>query len=314
VRERPPADASPSGAQWVVRHGDEQLVVVEVGGGIRRYTAGGVEILAGYGGDEVATSGRGQQLMPWPNRLRDGKYTFAGAEHQLALTEPTRHNATHGLVRWALWSLLEHTADSVAVGYRLHPQQGWDWRLDLVTRYRLSDDGLTVTATARNVGRERAPFGYGAHPYLSIGQTPVAQVLLTVPAERFLEVDPERQLPVAVHPVEGSDVDFRSARPVGPGALDTAFTGLSRDGAGRWAVTLDGLDTGPVTLWGDETYRWAQVFTGRAHPDTEGSTGIAVEPMTCPPDALNSTDDLLVLEPGQEMAGTWGISHGGTRR
>jgi len=301
-----PPDATPSGAQWAVRHGAEELVVVEVGGGIRRYAAGGVDILAGYRADEVAASGRGQQLIPWPNRLRDGRYTFAGSARQLALTEPARHNATHGLVRWALWTL--------TVGYRLHPQQGWDWRLDLTTRYRLSDEGLAVTATARNVGREPAPFGYGAHPYLSIGQTPVASVLLTVPAERFLEVDPERQLPVAVRPVGGSGVDFRAGRPVGPADLDTPFTGLARDASGRWTVTLGGLDTGRLSVWGDETFRWAQVFTGRAHPGTEGSTGIAVEPMTCPPDAFNGAGDLLVIGRGQEVSGTWGISREDTRR
>ncbi len=297
----------PSGAQWTVRRGGDELVVVEVGGGIRSWTRGGVDIVAGYPADAMAVAGRGQQLIPWPNRLRDGRYAFGGTDRQLALTEPALHNASHGLVRWATWDLLDQTSSSVTVGHRLHPQPGWAWVLDLTTVYALGDDGLTVTTTAHNVGDTDAPYGYGAHPYVSIEGTSVQDVTLHVPADTYLEVDPDRLLPVATHPVAGSPVDFRTPRPIGDLALDTAFTGLTRDGDGRWAVTVGGLAHGPVTLWGDEAYAWTQVFTGRAHPHTEGSTGIAVEPMTCPPDALNSGTDLAVLRPEQTHTGSWGI-------
>ena len=297
----------PTGAQWTIRRGGDELVVVEFGGGIRGYTRGGVDVVAGYGPDEMSVAGRGQQLIPWPNRLRDGKYTHAGTERQLALTEPAKHNASHGLVRWTTWDLLDQTSTSITVGQRLHPQPGWAWVLELTTIYALADDGLTVTTTALNVGEGDAPYGYGAHPYLSIADTPVAEVVLEIPAATYLETDPERQLPVATHPVEGSAYDFRTSRPIGDLALDTAFTDLARGGDGRWAVTLSGLATGAVSLWGDEAYAWTQVFTGRAYPHTEGTTGIAVEPMTCPPDAFNSGTDLVVLRPEQSHTGSWGI-------
>jgi len=297
----------PTGAQWTVRRGTDELVVVEFGGGIRSYTRGGVDLVAGFGPDEMSVAGRGQQLIPWPNRLRDGRYAFAGTERQLALTEPAKHNASHGLVRWATWDLLDQTSSSITVGHRLHPQPGWSWVLELTTIYALGDDGLTVTTTAVNVSGEDAPFGYGAHPYLSIADTPVAEVELEVPADTYLETDRERQLPVATHPVEGSAYDFRSSRPIGDLALDTAFTGLTRGSDGRWTVTLRGLATGDVSLWGDEAYAWTQVFTGRALPHTEGTTGIAVEPMTCPPDAFNSGTDLVLLRAEQTHTGSWGI-------
>ncbi len=297
----------PTGAQWTVRRGGDELVVVEVGGGIRSYTRGGVDVVAGFGPDEMSVAGRGQQLVPWPNRLRDGRYAFGGTERQLALTEPAKHNASHGLVRWATWDLLDQTSTSITVGHRLHPQPGWAWALELTTIYALADDGLTVTTTALNVGEGDAPFGYGAHPYLSIADTPVAEVSIQVPAATYLETDPDRQLPVATHPVEGSAYDFRSGRPIGDLALDTAFTDLDRGADGRWTVTLSGLASGAVSLWGDEAYGWTQVYTGRAHPDTEGTTGIAVEPMTCPPDAFNSGTDLVVLRPEQSHTGSWGI-------
>ncbi len=297
----------PTGAQWTVRRGTDELVVVEFGGGIRTYTRGGVDVVAGFGADEMSVAGRGQQLIPWPNRLRDGKYAFAGTERQLALTEPAKHNASHGLVRWATWDLLDQTSSSITVGHRLHPQPGWSWVLELTTIYALGDDGLTVTTTAVNVSSEDAPFGYGAHPYLSIADTPVAEVELEVPADTYLETDPERQLPVSTHPVEGSAYDFRTSRPIGDLALDTPFTDLGRGPDGRWSVTLRGLATGEVSLWGDEAYAWTQIFTGRAFPHTEGTTGIAVEPMTCPPDAFNSGTDLVVLRPEQAHTGSWGI-------
>ena len=297
----------PTGAQWTIRRGGDELVVVEFGGGIRGYTRAGVDVVAGYGPDEMSVAGRGQQLIPWPNRLRDGKYTHAGTERQLALTEPAKHNASHGLVRWTTWDLLDQTSTSITVGQRLHPQPGWAWVLELTTIYALADDGLTVTTTALNVGEGDAPYGYGAHPYLSIADTPVAEVALEIPAATYLETDPERQLPVGTHPVEGSAYDFRTSRPIGDLALDTAFTDLARGADGRWAVTLSGLATGAVSLWGDEAYAWTQVFAGRAHPHTEGTTGIAVEPMTCPPDAFNSGTDLVVLRPEQSHTGSWGI-------
>jgi len=297
----------PSGAQWGLRRGDDELVVVEVGGGIRSYTRHGVDVVAGYPVDAMAVAGRGQQLVPWPNRMRDGRYAFDGDERQLALTEPARHNASHGLVRWAPWTVAEHTDDSVTLSHRLHPQPGWSWILDLTTRYALTGDGLTVTATAHNVGDDHAPYGYGAHPYVSIGEVPVAGILLSVPAGRYLEVEPERLLPVATHPVAGTAYDFRDARPVGDTELDTAFTELQRGPDGRWEVRLSGLADGGVTVWGDGAYPWLQVFTGRASPQTEGTNGIAVEPMTCPPDAFSSGADLLVIEPGQSHTGTWGI-------
>lgn len=301
------APGRPTGQQWTVRRGDDELTVVQVGGGLRTWTRGGVDVVAGYPADAMAVAGRGQLLIPWPNRLRDGRYAFGGKEQQLPLSEPAKHNASHGLVRWASWDLLDQTSSSVTVGYRLHPQPGWSWLLDLTTVYALGDEGLTVTTTAHNVGDGDAPYGYGAHPYLSIVGTPVAEVVLHVPASDALEVDPDRLLPVGTHPVDGTAYDFREARPIGDLALDTAYTGLTRGADGRWAVTVSGLETGSVSLWGDEAYAWAQVFTGRAHPETEGTTGIAVEPMTCPPDAFNSGTDLVVLRPEQSHTGSWGI-------
>ena len=301
--------ACPTGVQWTLRRGDDELTVTEVGGGLRVWTRGGVDVVAGFAADAQVIAGRGQQLIPWPNRIEDGRYAFDGADLLLALTEPTLHNASHGLVRWVPWRLTERTGDSLTVALRLHPQPGWSWVLDLETRYALTDSGLVVTTSAINRSTTRAPFGYGAHPYLALADTPLDAVSLTIPGSTYLEVDRDRLLPVGTHPVEGTAYDFRQGRVIGGTALDTAYTDLVRDG-GRWEVAISGVPHGRLALWGDATYPWLQVFTGRATSATEGTTGLAVEPMTCPPGAFRSGDDLLVLGPGERHTGTWGITVG----
>ena len=301
---------SPSGEQWTLRRGRQEATVVEVGGGLRTYRVDETDIVAGYGDDEVCRAGRGQVLMPWPNRIRDGKYSFEGAELQLGLTEAVLRNANHGLVRWATWQLHWHSDDwsALTVRTRLHPQPGWNGILDLSVNYVLDPDGLSVSAHATNVGDTTAPFGFGAHPYVALGETPLAQVRLTIPAEREVLVD-DQLIPTGTAPVR-DELDFRSTRALGATALDTAFTDLTRsEASGAWEVVVGGLATGDVTVWGDESLDWVQVFTAKGRDSgVDGVRGIAVEPMSCPANAFNSGDGLHVLEPGQSWSGEWGIA------
>ncbi|HWC22292.1 MAG TPA: aldose 1-epimerase family protein [Flexivirga sp.] len=301
----------PSGEQWEITHGDQRLTVVSVGGGIRSYDAGGRPALFGYPTDAKADAGRGQLLMPWPNRIADGKYTFDGASQQLPLTEPARLNASHGLVRWEQWSLVERTDSTVTVGLRLMPSPGWGAILDLRVRYELDDDGLTVTPSATNVGSTRAPFGFGAHPYLTTGEDSVDELTLTLPAADYLTVD-DRLLPTGTKPVDDTDYDFRSARQIGGAVLDTAFTGLSADEDGRWRITLSNGDRS-TTLWAEaEHFGYTQVFTGDSLPvERARRTGVAVEPMSCPAGAFATGEALVVLEPGDTWSGRWGVTHRG---
>jgi len=229
-----------------------------------------------------------------------------------SLAEPDRGHAIHGLVRWAIWSVLEQAEDAVTLVCRLRPQQGWEWSLDLSVTYALTASGLIVTPCARNAGTAAAPFGFGAHPYLSVGEDRVDEVEVAIPAASLLEVD-DRLLPVGLAAVDDTDHDFREPRLLGELTLDTAYTDVVADADGCWRVTLAHPHTGRVvTLWADATaYPWLQVFTGDSLPlPARRASGIAVEPMTCPPDAFNTGDDLLVLAPGQEFAAPWGITPG----
>jgi aldose 1-epimerase len=281
---------------------------VEVGGGLREYTVDGRPVLDGYAEDEMASAGRGQVLLPWPNRVDGGAWRWEGKDQQLALTEVKKHNASHGLVRWVGWEL-ERVSDAEAVArHVLHPQTGYPFRLAAELRYRLTDDGLRVEATVENRTEVPVPLGLGFHPYLA-ANGPVDDCRLTVPASTRIEVD-DRGIPVARHPVDctvdGTDYDYRAGRAIGEQVLDTPYTDVDRvDGEVR--VVLEGAEA-RTTLWMDETFGYVQVFTGDTVPQPERRRrGLAVEPMTCPANALVTGEGLTVLDPGGVPQGTWGI-------
>jgi aldose 1-epimerase len=296
----------PSGQQIEIRAGTQRVVVVEVGAGLRSYTAGGRDVVDGYREDELASAGRGQVLIPWPNRLEDGAYKFLGRRHQLPLNEPGAGNAIHGLVRWAAWSVGVREEHRVVMEHTLHPQPGYPFSLALSVEYALSEAGLRVSASATNIGGEACPYGSGAHPYLTVGTETVDSVILHAPGRTMLQAD-ARGIPVGAAPVEATDYDFRRRRPIGATKLDNAYTDLERDGDGRARVELRHPDGGTsVSLWLDEGYRYLELFTGDSQPSVSRRS-LAVEPMTCPPNAFRSGEGVLVLEPGQSTRTEWGI-------
>jgi len=308
----PPATASPTGQQWVIGHGRQQVVVTEVGATLRSYAVGDLEVVEGFGPEEWSHDGRGQVLAPWPNRLGDGRYEFSGRHAQAPLNEPTRGNAIHGLVRWLPWRLEAQAQNVVLLHCPVYPTPAYPFRLDLRIEYRLGRHALAVTTTASNPGDVALPFGLGFHPYLTVGGGRIDAAVLTLPAERRLVLD-DRGLPTGEdRPVEGTECDFRAGRAVGPTRLDTAFTGLARDADGLTWVSLAEQSGGrSVSLWADDRFGYLMVYSGDTVADPERRrTAVALEPMTCPPDALRSGRQLIVLEPGQEWQGSWGIHPG----
>ncbi len=295
---------SPTGAQYEIASGPHTAVITEVGATLRSYAVHGRDVVHGFGVDEVVKGGRGQNLLPWPNRIRDGRYRFDGVDQQLSLSEPGRHNASHGLARHVPWVLLDHGADAVTQRVRVYPQPGWPGILEAEITHRVSEQGLDVRVSAENLGQADLPFGYAAHPYLSVGEGVVDEVTVTIPAASYVEVD-DRLLPVAVSPVDGTPQDLRTPTRLGDLNLDTAYTDLVRGDDGRWRIRLE-LGERHAELWADETMGWAQVFTGGPYRDWS----IAVEPMTCGADAFNDGPThaaLIRLAPGETFVGHWGI-------
>jgi aldose 1-epimerase len=286
--------------------GEQRIGVVPLGGGLRSYDVAGRALLDGFPAGERPTSGRGQVLAPWPNRIEDGSYEFDGKRMQLPLTEPEHGNAIHGLVRRATWNVVERAAERALLDYVLEPQPGYPFTLALSIEYALSEAGLEVTTTARNIGTDACPYGSGQHPYLTLGTTTVDGLRLQVPAQEVVFSD-ERGLPKRSTSVDATEYDFRTGRTIGETVLDNAYTELERGADGRARVLLDDPDDGSgVTLWVDGGYPWLMVFTGDPLPDV-ARRAVAVEPMTCPPNAFRTGESLLRLEPGESTASTWGI-------
>ncbi|MBX9421392.1 gluconokinase, GntK/IdnK-type [Streptomyces lateritius] len=305
----PRASPGPTGASWRLVHGAQSAVVVQLGGALSAYAVDGRPLLDGSSPGSAVTGGRGQLLVPWPNRVRDGRYDFGGRSLQLPLTEVEKSTAIHGLLRWTLWEPLARADDAVTLGTTLCPQPGYPFLLDVRVAYRLGPEGLGVAVHTTCTGTEPAPYGVGQHPYLTVGTDLVDSAVLTVPARYVLRTD-ERGLPTGRRPVDGGPYDFRAARPIGDRRLDTAFTGLDRGPDGRAVVRLahpSGLRG--VDLWLGEGTRCVQVYTGDTLAEPERRRrGVAVEPMSCPPDAFRSGTDLVVLEPGETHVLRWGLS------
>jgi aldose 1-epimerase len=287
--------------EWSIELGAHAAVIDETGGGLRSYHVDGEPVVDGYAAGERPPGGAGQVLAPWPNRIRDGRYDFAGRTHELTLTEPEHSNAIHGLVRRLPWQAARRGTSAITVECTISNEPGYPFGLRLVTTWSLTDDGLRVEHEADGLGPGPAPFGLGVHPYLLVPDVPADELDLTVPAAEVVSND-ERGLPTELTPVAQSQLDFRSPRRIGGTVIDNAFTGIGPERT----VRLAGAHSS-VELWLDESFRWVQVFTADTLPEPRRRRSVAVEPMTCPADAFNSGTDLITLEPGQTWRGSWGI-------
>jgi aldose 1-epimerase len=299
--------AAKSGTQWSIEADGHRATVVEVGGVLRHYSVGDTEVLDGFSAEEISPASAGQILAPWPNRIRDGHYEFGGEKYQLPLTEPARHNAIHGLVNWSRWSAVEQSADAVTLEVEVPAQIGYPWWLRLRTRWSVSAAGLRCDQEVVNNSGTTAPWGYSVHPYLQLPGVPVDETLLHVPGQTRIVAD-ARLLPIGAVKVAGTDYDYTEPRRIGIQILDTTFGDITYDADGITEVTIaDPGSDAKVTVWADDKFKYWQVFSGDTLHDERFRRSVAIEPMTCPPDAFRTGRDLIVLEPGETWTGSWGI-------
>jgi aldose 1-epimerase len=297
----------PSGSQFEIATGDQQATICEVGGAVRAYSVAGYPVLDPFPVEAMCDGAHGTPLVPWPNRLADGRYSWDGNGYQVALTEPAKQNAIHGFLRWAPWVARAHDADRVVMGAVIHPQSGYPFALDVAVEYRLGADGLTVTTTATNVGDTALPYANGQHPYLSAGDGGlVDDCTLELAAATRIDTDPVRQLPIGTEPVAGTDFDFSTRRRIGSFEMDFAFTDLARDGDGRAWISLGRPDGSFAEIWVDESYPYLEVYTGDTLALHRRRRGLGSEPMTAPPNAFATGEQVIRLEPGDSAVTTWG--------
>ena len=225
-----------SGTEWTLAAGDHQITVAEVGASLRHYTHGGHYVTCSWDPHVLAPKGCGATLVPWPNRIRDGRYGFDGADHQLALTEPALGNAIHGLGRWERWAPVRQRAGRGSrSGLDIVPQKGYPFevRAEVDLRARRRGGADRHAPGRRNRGARRAPFGAGSHPYLATRGHRLDDVTLSLPAREMLEVD-DRQIPVGRRPARPATRTTARGRPLGSVRFDAGFTDLDTgDGAAR---------------------------------------------------------------------------------
>jgi aldose 1-epimerase len=292
-----------TGEQYELDFGDLSATITQVGAGIRSLRFAESDLTEPYPAHEQPPSACGIVLVPWPNRVADGRWEYDGEPRQLDLTEPAKRNAIHGLLRRRPYELVDRTDSTVTQAAEIFPEPGYPFLLETAVTHELLTDGLQVTHTIANAGDRPAPVAVGAHPYLRIADVAPEELTVIVQARTRFEVD-ERSNVIGQVPVEGTDFDLSGGRRVSDLDLDTGFGDLP-DGRVEHVLAAD--DGRRVVLWGDEAFRFVQVFTHRAFATKPGGVALAIEPMTAPADALNSGIGLRWLEPGETWTVSWGI-------
>ncbi|MGO4490597.1 aldose 1-epimerase family protein [Arthrobacter sp. 2YAF22_2] len=280
--------AARAGALGQLRHGDRDLVLPLPGGG-------------------PTPDFRGIIAAPWPNRIADGRYSFDGETHRLPVNDPLRGCALHGLSLREDWLPEAHAESSLVLSCNVGPVAGYPFAIRLRASYRLDGNGLHAEVTATNTGHRTAPYGICPHPYLLAGPAPLDEWTLEFQADIFLAAHPERRLPGEPQSVRGHEYDFHAPRVIGTTMIDNAFTGLGFDDGGRARLTVRDPGGSGVGMSWDRTLPWLQLYTGDSEPPAPHRAGLAVEPMSCPPDAFNSGQALVRLEPGEFHRTTWSI-------
>jgi len=299
--------ASTSGDRYLLSAGPHAAEVVQCGAALRTLTHDGRPLILPFGLDEVRPDMRGAVMLPWPGRIEDGRYTFGGVDHQLPLSEPSTANAIHGLVAWAPFDVVEQDESSVGLRYLLLPQAGYEFALQVDITYTLdASTGLTVRIGATNLGPDPAPYAAANHVYFVPGDGKVDDWTLELPAQTYYASPGPRSLPDGPYPVAGSDLDFRSPHTIGPIRLNHSYTGGERDADGWGTATIHAADGHGIRVRWDAAARWIHPFSYDL-PGAASRTALALEPMTCPPNAFNSGTDLIELQPGRSHAFTMTI-------
>ncbi len=303
----PNAPVLPTGEQHKIRRGTHEAVITEVGATLREYTVGDNNVIDPFRAGEMSDS-HGQTLIPWPNRIAGATYEFDNNSYLLPVNQPSDDAAIHGLVRFLPWDVVKASDDEITLANTLWPTPGYPFALYSQAAFTLTGTGLSVAYKVTNIGSGSLPVGVGTHPYFTVGTPTVDEALLTVPAETMLLTD-DNGIPTGTAPVAGTKFDFRSPRPIGETVLDIAYTDLIPGSDGKVRVTLAAPDgSRVVNVQLDTADGYTQIYSSDTLPDpATHRKSLAIEPMTCPANAFNSGEGLVVLKPGKSFASGWEV-------
>ena len=239
----------------------------------------------------------GSVLAPWPNRIKDGRYSFNDEMFELPINEKSKNNALHGLVAHSDWQIISSSESSITLEHILDMPKIYPGKLKLQIKYEFIDNYLEIKIDALNIGNKKAPYGVSIHTYFVAGQNlKNNQLFLQLPSSEFMQVDLERLLPLGIEKVDSTEFDFRILKQISNLFIDHAFK-ADTDLPPR--VRLINESKLGVELEFDESTKWIQVHTADRDGKEDARMAIAIEPMSCPPDAFNSALDLITLEPNE---------------
>ena len=295
-----------NGHLYPIGTGSQRVVVAGVAATVLSWEVEGTEMLLTHDADDVGEGYQGKALLPWPNRIDQGTYSFRGQQLQVPINEPAKQSALHGLMLFVEWEPVLHTPHRVVLEHALAPQYGYPFPMVFRADFSVDDEGFTRTLTARNAGRTSAPYGTATHTYIAASGPTIDPLVLRLPARSYYRTN-ERLIPTGKAPVTGTEYDFRTPRALGRTTMDTAFADLDRNSRGLATVEFERPGGHDVQLWMDDAHDYLQVYTDDS-PDRQRPTrqGLTVEPSTCAPNAFRTGDGLLTLAPGASHESTWG--------
>ena len=286
--------------------GDIRAVVSERAASLRSLTVRGIGLVRNTLESE-APLGAGMVLVPWPNRVDGGRWSLDGRIRQLELTEPELGNANHGLLTSTRYGVVAASTREITLAAPVVSSSGYPFDLATTVTYSLDPSGISARHGVTNLSDQPAPVAIGVHPYLRLGDVPVNDLVVTIDAATTLELD-ERHIPRGSMDVTGTPFDLRAGRRVADAVKHASYGNLAvHDGV----VThrLSAPDGREVLLWAEAAFEYVQVYVTDAFPGTRGDeTAIAVEPMTAPPNALQTGQGLRWVDPGETWAVAWGIA------
>ncbi|WP_396667494.1 aldose 1-epimerase family protein [Microbacterium sp. R86528] len=305
---------SPTGEQFLLDDGHVRVEIGALAAVLREVRVGGVRITESVPAHTLPSHGCGIVLAPWPNRVKDARWLLNGSVQQLDVTDASRASAIHGLLRNTAYSVRERDDRSLTLAATVFPQHGWPFTLDTWVTYALENDGISVTHGATNHSAASAPWAVGAHPYFRVGENPTDELTVRIAGDTRLELD-DRLNPIAEHSVAGTEFDLRSPRSLAGADFNVGFGQLHNREERQEVAWIEAADGSATSVWADPAFGWLQLFTPDDFPGKEGPhRAIALEPMTAPPDALNSGTDLHWLEPGESFESSWGARYRGPQR
>ena len=309
-----------------LRRGDLEARIAPFGAGMRGVTrlVNGERqpVITGYASTSEQSGGQGDVLIPFPGRIRAGRYSFEGHDYQLDCNDKEGPNAIHGFLRKRFWTVVSQSDHAVVLSTEISADEfaakGYPFSLRAQVMYSLDDGGgFECAMQLENIGTQTAPVAAGFHPYFTVGSDVIDQDRLTLPFASYLEYD--GLLPTGnVLPVEGTGNDFRHGRMIDATVFNTCFCDSLRDPDGRLRIHLaNALGTRSLTVWLDEIFDYVVLYSGDPLPDSHRRRALAIEPMTCGSDAFNHPEwGLVSLPPQGFLRGSWGVEgirvHNGT--